>query len=594
MWLTRLVSMLAIVSAAASSLAQAPPLPPQAVAQPPSSGRIPTQVTRMVVFSIPFAPPADVYPRAVEVQLFVSDDGGRNWRLVNRANPSRKQFTFRAPRDGDYFFSVRTLNEAGQVTPATRPRPELRVVVDTVAPKFKLRTWQDERGELHAAWELDEPHLRPDSLKLMYNSGAGNEPWLPVAVQGVASRNGQPTGENQFTWHAALKSQKYFVRAEVTDLAGNTFVTEQEVLSGGQLAAGTASPPGAVASPPAPVVTPPAEVVAAVPVTQPWSPESPGTDPVRPAPPMASTFPVSSTTQANAPATNLANQQSQAPVTTEELPAPTASAAVVPPAVDATVAPPVASNQPAAVSANPVAPSQPEVAPAANPSPQSAASAGLPPGVQPRMVNSRRFELEYDVESVGPTGIGRVELWGTRDSGQSWLNFGAPPDQRNPLQVTVEGEGLYGFRIVVYSGSGLGGLPPKSGDQPDIWLLVDLTKPQARILSAEQGTENRAGELLVSWEASDQVLAARPISLSFSSQPDGPWSTIAAGLPNTGAYVWRLDNRVPDIVYLRMDVRDESGNVQTVDFSQPLSIYRQRPAGRIVNVRPIVVPDSAP
>lgn len=571
MWFHRIAFLLTIIGGTASALAQLPPLV-DAQRKPP---QVPTQVTRMVVFSIPFAPPADVYPRAVEVQLYASEDGGKTWNLISRADPSQRHFTFRAPRDGEYWFSVRTLNEAGQVTPTTTPKPELHVVVDTVAPKLNLRTWQDEAGELHAAWEMNEPHARPDSLKLMYNTGAANEPWQPIAVQPTPTGTAQSGKKNQTTWQAGTQAEKFFVRAEVTDQAGNTFVTEQEVISNGQLA--SAGPPnaGAPSTPAPPVAAAQEAVAAAPPATQPWSPESPAEGTAPGVPPMSNTFPVSSATPPDAASTGIAGQPTQTPVDG------------VPVAGDAMMSPPVASNQSAGVEGGPATDAQVQsVAPDAASSP-TMTLVGLPVGVRPRMVNSRRFELEYDVESVGPTGIGRVELWGTRDGGQSWLNFGAPPDQRNPLQVTVDGEGIYGFRIVVYSGSGLGGLPPKSGDQPDVWLGVDLTSPEAKILSAEQGTENRAGELLVSWEASDRMLADRPISLQFSSQPSGPWSTIAAGLPNTGAYVWRLDNRVPDIVYLRMDVRDEAGNVRNADYGQPISIYRQRPAGRITNVRPV-------
>lgn len=584
MWLIRLACFVAVVSCTAVSIGQMPPVPsPAAGPAPTTTGQIPKQVTRMVVFQIPFAPPADVYPRPVEVQLYVSEDGGRNWKLTSRVDPGQKHFTFRAPRDGDYWFSVRTLNEAGRVTPTTRPRPELHVVVDTVAPKMKLRTWRADSGELHAAWELEEPNLQGDSLKLMYNTGAANERWQPVAITPVPAAPGKPAKERETTWQAATEADKFFVRAEVTDQAGNTFVTEQEVVPSSQLAATPQrSPAPAVdATSPAPA---PEVIAAAPPDTQPWSPESPGEAGLTPPPLMANTFPASSTTQTATAPTELASQQSQTAISTEELPPPLAAPAA-PLVTNAPMSPPVAHNQPATL--------EPPLSETGGASLDSMTLAGLPVGVRPRMVNSRRFELEYDVESVGPTGIGRVELWGTRDGGQNWLNFGAPPDQRNPLQVTVDGEGVYGFRIVVYSGSGLGGLPPKGGDQPDVWLGVDLTSPDARILSAEQGTDNRAGELLVSWEASDRLLADRPISLSFSSQPEGPWSTLAASLPNTGAYVWRLDNRVPDIVYLRMEVRDEAGNTQTVDFGQPISIYRQRPAGRITNVRPVTVADPA-
>ena len=159
------------------------------------------------------------------------------------------------------------------------------------------------------------------------------------------------------------------------------------------------------------------------------------------------------------------------------------------------------------------------------------------------MVNSRTFDLEYEVDSVGPSGIGRVELWGTSDGGQSWRRFTAVSDRRSPLRVSVPDEGLYGFRVVVINGSGFGGKPPLAGDPPDLWIGVDLTKPTARIVSAQQGVESESGQLIISWQADDKLLAARPISLSFSPTRGGPWTPIAAGLENTRPL--RLADRQP-------------------------------------------------
>ncbi len=82
----------------------------------------------------------------------------------------------------------------------------------------------------------------------------------------------------------------------------------------------------------------------------------------------------------------------------------------------------------------------------------AAANGMLPPGERPLMVNSRSFDLEYDVEGVGPSGIARVELWGTRDGGRSWSSYGIDNDNRSPIRANVDGEGLYGFRIVVQGG----------------------------------------------------------------------------------------------------------------------------------------------
>jgi len=210
----------------------------------------------------------------------------------------------------------------------------------------------------------------------------------------------------------------------------------------------------------------------------------------------------------------------------------------------------------------------------------------LPPGERPRMVNSKAFEMEYEVESVGPSGIAKVEMWGTRDGGATWTSFGIDPDNRSPMQIDTNGEGIYGFRIAVQSGSGLGGIAPAPGEMPEIWVGVDLTQPSARLVAVDQGSGDQAGELIVRWEASDSRLAVRPISILFAADFDGPWYTIASGLENTGSYGWRLDNRVPSQLYLRVEVRDEAGNIAQLD-SEPISIDRIRPEGRIRNVRPL-------
>jgi hypothetical protein len=210
----------------------------------------------------------------------------------------------------------------------------------------------------------------------------------------------------------------------------------------------------------------------------------------------------------------------------------------------------------------------------------------LPPGERVRMVNTRLFELDYDVESVGPSGIGRVELWGTRDGGRTWSSFGVDNDNRSPISVAVDGEGLYGFRIVLTNGVGLSVGPPKAGDLPAIWIGVDVTKPVARLLSADLGAGAEEGKLVITWEAEDAMPAARPISLSFSPQPGGPWTPIAAGLENTGRYVWVLDSRLPPQVYLRLEVRDEAGNLTVVDRPEPVPLDRSRPTAKILDVRP--------
>ena len=217
----------------------------------------------------------------------------------------------------------------------------------------------------------------------------------------------------------------------------------------------------------------------------------------------------------------------------------------------------------------------------------SEATAALPPGERPRMVSSRLFQLEYDVDAIGPSGIGRVELWGTRDGGRTWRSFTVDQDNRSPLLVNVDEEGLYGFRLGVANGAGLGGHPPQGGDVPDLWVGVDVTKPLARITSAEQGVESEARYLIISWQADDKTLAARPVSLTFSPSRTGPWLPIAAGLENSGRYAWPLDSRTPPQFFLRLEVRDEAGNVGVHQTSEPITIDQSRPTIRVRDIRPV-------
>ncbi len=214
-------------------------------------------------------------------------------------------------------------------------------------------------------------------------------------------------------------------------------------------------------------------------------------------------------------------------------------------------------------------------------------SRGVAGSDEPRMVNTRMFELEYAVDSVGPSGIARVELWGTRDGGQTWTSLGVDEDKKSPFLVSVPEEGMYGFRITVRSGVGIGGEPPALGAAPEARIGVDLTKPDVRIVSAEQLTGKDSGKLVVSWEARDRMLARQGISLFYSVSPGGPWQPIAVGLENSGQYAWMADKDVPERIYLRVEARDEAGNLGIFESPQAVALDRVHPNVHIRDIRPV-------
>src|SRR5690349_4203606 len=78
--------------------------------------------------------------RLKEVLLYASADSGQTWELAGRTTPDQPAFTFKATRDAEYWFAVRTVDSKGRAFPADDQsiEPMLRVVVDTVAPTVML------------------------------------------------------------------------------------------------------------------------------------------------------------------------------------------------------------------------------------------------------------------------------------------------------------------------------------------------------------------------------------------------------------------------------------------------------------------------
>ena len=134
----------------------------------------------------------------------------------------------------------------------------------------------------------------------------------------------------------------------------------------------------------------------------------------------------------------------------------------------------------------------------------------LPPGERPQITNATRFQLAYDVDAVGPSGVAEVQLWATSDGGQTWRLWGTDDDLQSPFEVVVDQPGIYGFHVVVVSRNGLAGRKPRGGDLADIWIGVDTTSPDARLTAAVYGDGANAGKLFIRWEATDLNLGDRP------------------------------------------------------------------------------------
>jgi hypothetical protein len=105
-------------------------------------------------------------------------------------------------------------------------------------------------------------------------------------------------------------------------------------------------------------------------------------------------------------------------------------------------------------------------------------------------VDSRKFQIGYNLEGVGPSGVSSVDLYITDDNGATWYHYGSDDDNVSPILVEVPSEGTYGFTLGVRSGAGLSSDPPQNGDAPSIVVVVDQTAPTLELLPVQQGLGN--------------------------------------------------------------------------------------------------------
>lgn len=532
----------------ALALALLPVAPGMVVTANAAPPRVTTIYHKNRNFRIPFnVDPAD-RPRLKEVQLWVSDDTGYTWKTVSRTTPDRPAFTFRASRDGEFWFAVRTVDSKGNLYPSDdeKAEPSMKVVVDTTPPSLVLEP-DGRRGSVAAVrWEVKDEHLDLKTLALEYQAEAARD-WrqLPITRLGLIGSE---------SWDAGT-AEPLKVRASVSDKAGN--YTETIV----HLSEGTPSNPAANAGEFADFSSAPA-------ISQISSgPRFPMRDePARPSretPNAPGSFPFASsegTTSGGAPAPTLP------PMFGNE----------GDPFADVAAADPSGASPSAPTPAN---------LPAGGAAPEAT---NTPP--QTLLVASPKFPLQYAVDEAGPNGPATVELWVTQNGGRTWSRRGEDPDRVSPIDVDLGGEGTFGIRLVARAASGLGDTPPANGDAPHLWVEVDTTPPRVQMAAPVVGTGKNLGMVAIQWRTTELHLAPKPVVISWRPDEAGArWQPVTPEpIENSGKFIWTVPATVPPKFHVRVDVVDTVGNrgfAETAEGS-PVVVDRARPRSRIIGLDP--------
>jgi hypothetical protein len=486
------------------------------------------------VFYLPVKIDDKVRSTLREVQLYGKDNPNKPWVLMERATPSQTYFTFRAPHDGEYWFTVVVVDKSGKPIPGDlrREGPGLIVVLDTQLPQVDVQTLSSSPAD-GTIIRCTVNDANPDLTKTRFYYQSGDMAWRPLSPM--------PNQMDQY----CIPPQAVFtgmVKVEACDLAKNTVNREFNVGTS-QVSEQTQDP--------------------AVKTAGFTSNTEKG--------PMVKTLPMPSEGMAN------------------KAPGPFPVDQVIGPDIEPPLATKAAKNNSVLVPAEARMPQgmkteiELEKSPVLNAAPvcTSAKSCFL----SKHLVNKTHVFLQYQIDNVGSSGVGKIEVWMTPDKGQTWQKLAEVHKQPNPIEVDLPGEGLFGVKLVVSNGRGFGATPPANGEQPDWWIEVDTTKPVAELRGLRMGTGTDGGCVFITWSVQDKNLAGEPIDLYFALCREGPWQPIAQNLKNDGQFSWHMPAYVGTEAFVRLIAHDAAGNSTIADCAQPVPLDdMSRPRGRLSGV----------
>jgi hypothetical protein len=513
----------------------------------------------------------------LEYRLYRSDDLGRTWNLEAAIPTTKRAFTFYAPRDGTYWFQVAFVNKSNVQDPdektIMRSAAHQKMVIDTLKPI--VRSFQAQRvgDDVMVTWDVQEDHpdLSRDGFRLEYQAKDSlTDSWKTVPVQ--AGLKGQ-------TSFVPADKRTLMLRLTVRDLAGNQSYSQAEVVgtvatAGFQSDVGTL--PIEMTLPKQTEKTPPMkqgkpEVVDPLPIDRVKVPPPVDQNQIKVPPPSdVVKMPPMVDTQKVPPPVPIEHKANKVAMDLKPL--------------DTIAPPPGLTDKPV------VAPSPPR----------------LPPL---QYISSHQIKLHYQLKRIGPSGVGSMEIWMTKNDGMSWEPYAKIQEKelaRETVQGPQEGEfsftdergnpypdGVYGLALVVKNKAGVG-RTPRPGDVPEMRIEIDTTKPVVQMYQPIPDPEHPT-QLLFRWNATDKNLTDTPVNLEYAENPTGPWLPIELNLKNTAHYVgpkvtgdysWKVPAGTPVHVYLRVRVRDRAGNESIDAMETPQFVDLVEPEGALIGITP--------
>ncbi len=233
--------------------------------------------------------------------------------------------------------------------------------------------------------------------------------------------------------------------------------------------------------------------------------------------------------------------------------------------------------------------------------------------------NTKNLKITSKIQKVTRSGIVSADLWMREERG-GWKKVDTKPvnvvqgapDPKIVMEYAVPEDGRYGFIVIPMNGAGGKDEDPKPNDLAQFLIEVDTLPPVVTVTSARPMPNGATGPRVeITWNAKDKNLAASPIVIEYSDSRTGPiWKPIhidPSFLPNTGRYVWEVEDKELWRFFIRVTAVDLAGHrgqdvskdEVKIDLETPKAFVEKvqangKPQIREANSSPAVVPTSAP
>jgi hypothetical protein len=211
--------------------------------------------------------------------------------------------------------------------------------------------------------------------------------------------------------------------------------------------------------------------------------------------------------------------------------------------------------------------------------------------------NTPNLTIETKLTRVTRSGVKEADLW-VRDEKSNWrLATKQPvnitPDTPEPtirIPYQAKKDGQYGFIVVPVNGAGGKQPDPRPGDPAQMLVYVDTEAPVVKVSSVRVSPGGvRGPRVEIEWSVVETNLLPSPIVIEYAATknaPDRDWKPVTdQPLPNTGRYIWEVEDKALWRFYVRVRAMDKAANSGAGVYDKQVLIDLETPQAVIEKVQ---------